>query len=261
MMRVRSCFVVIIGLAVGQTTLDPKCCGKKKVGGKSYSLVDQGAAVPDECKNPCIYSEDDYPDNHVCFAPGPLKSTCLSDIEKDPPKFNSSNCPNYELNCNLANKIDAPVETVQTPTACGQYCQTKSECLFWVMIPIGKAPNASCFFLSDCREQELLAGRVSGDYTCPPNTTLGNDVITSCPTYDTSCIAANNIIKQTDQPVTTPNECGKACKENNEMGGGCQYWTMIPEFLPDANCHLLDSCNHPIHSQRDVSGNRKCPPA
>jgi len=251
-MGVRSCFVVIIGLAVGLTTLEQKCCEKKKVGLKSYTLVQQGVSVPDECKNSCVYKEDDNPDNHVCFAPGHLNSTCLSGKYF---LFDPEKCPNYDITCDLNNKLpDVEVVNRTTPSGCGHYCQQYiGKCNAWTMIPIGPPPDAKCYFLSSC-QQAVSPGFVSGDVSCP------NDPghLPSCPYYDVTCINSANVLNENDLPtVKLPKDCGHLCQKN----GTCQFWTMIPQELqPEAACTALSECGYSKHMDRAVSGAINCPP-
>jgi len=252
MMGVRSCFVVIIGLAVGLTALEQKCCEKKKVGGKSYTLVEQGGSVPDECKYSCIYSEDDNPDNLVCFVPGPLNSTCLSgkDFFFDPDK-----CPNYDITCSLDNALPGvPIETVETPSGCGAKCQINiGKCYAWTMIPQGPPPDAECFFLSSCKLGKS-PGLVSGDRICPPN----KNVLPSCPFYDVTCIDSTNVLNGNDPPIVKlPKDCGHLCQKS----ATCKFWTMIPrDTLPKANCTQLSKCGPSKPMDRAVSGAITCPP-
>ena len=54
-----------------------KCCEKKKVGDKSYTLVEwSGVTVPSACIDSCVYSQDDDPTQKFCFAPGNLTFAC-----------------------------------------------------------------------------------------------------------------------------------------------------------------------------------------
>ena len=53
-----------------------RCCERKTVGDKSYTLVESGGEVPPECRSSCVYSEDDDPSKMFCFAPGDKSVTC-----------------------------------------------------------------------------------------------------------------------------------------------------------------------------------------
>ena len=56
-----------------------KCCERKTVGDKSYSLVKSGGTVPPECINSCVYALDEDPSQNVCFAPGNETAICRGD--------------------------------------------------------------------------------------------------------------------------------------------------------------------------------------
>jgi len=251
MMGVRSCFVVIIGLAVGLTALEQKCCEKKKVGGKSYTLVEQGGSVPDECKYSCIYKEDDNPDNHVCFAPGHLNSTCLSGKNF---LFDPEKCPSFGISCDLDNALPGvEITNVTTPSQCGTNCQTNiGKCNAWTMIPLGPAPPAQCFFLSSC-QLAVSPGLVSGDRSCPNKTTH----LPSCPFYDVTCIDGNILNEGDAQTVFSPDVCGRLCQES----ATCKFWTMVPDDTETlASCTQLSKCGTAKKMERAVSGAVNCPP-
>lgn len=269
-MRVRPCLLVIFGLAVALTSSEQACCEKKEVGGKNYTLATKSSSVPPECKNSCIYTEDENPGNSVCFAPGYLSSTCLAQQNLTPiiegtdcgGIFCPYKCPNYNVQCSTATSLQVgPVTTWTTPAQCGRECQSKGDaCKAWTMIPKDPTPpNATCYFLSNCYEEQDYEGRISGFWGCPPvkDRYNSNGTLSSCPVYDKSCIARNNLLAPTvGQTVTTPDECGLKCRYDPR----CIYWTMVPNFLPPADCYVLSSCEDAVPKNRSVSGSYSCPP-
>jgi len=71
-MVIRPCFLAFLGIAAALN-----CCEKKTVGDKSYTLVDVGGTVPQECPHSCIYSQDQGSDGqNYCFKSGSLEVTC-----------------------------------------------------------------------------------------------------------------------------------------------------------------------------------------
>ena len=53
-----------------------RCCQRKTVGDKSYTLVESGGEVQPGCKSSCVYTEDDDPSKVFCFGPGDMSVTC-----------------------------------------------------------------------------------------------------------------------------------------------------------------------------------------
>ena len=53
-----------------------RCCERKTVGDKSYTLEQSGGEVPSRCMSSCVYSQDDDPSKMFCFGPGELSVTC-----------------------------------------------------------------------------------------------------------------------------------------------------------------------------------------
>jgi len=253
-MRVRSSFFVIFGLAVALSGSQQPCCKNKKVGEKSYTLLEEGGSVPDRCPTSCIYAEDNNPDSKFCFAPGSLKSTCLGSSDYEGSLFDPDKCPNYNVRCSIDNSLGDPT-TVFTPDKCGTECQKNlAECKAWTMIPQDPTPpNATCYFLTNCPKPEKFSGRISGDKSCPPNATF----LDSCPFYDVNCKDDNNVSNLNNlKIVKTPGQCGDLCQKDKD----CKFWTMVPDSLPPADCYLLSSCENAIHSNRDISGSYDCPP-
>merc|ERR1711953_7044 len=74
MMGIRPSIVALFGLAVA---LAEKCCERKTVGDKSYTLVKSGGTIPSGCLNSCLYTPDDDPSINVCFGLGNETSTCI----------------------------------------------------------------------------------------------------------------------------------------------------------------------------------------
>merc|ERR1712187_696622 len=72
MMVIRPSLVALLGVAAALN-----CCEKKTVGDKSYTLVDVGGTVPQECLHSCIYSQDESSDGpNYCFKSGAMDVTC-----------------------------------------------------------------------------------------------------------------------------------------------------------------------------------------
>jgi len=245
MMVVRPCLVTLLGLAVALASHE-NCCERKTVGDRSYTLEMSGGKVPPECLNSCVYNPDDDHSKRFCFASGYEKSTCHKGI------FDPKICPNYNVMCSIENPLSRPT-VVTTPDNCGETCQKNSNCKAWTMIPQDPTPpNALCYFLTSCAKKEKYPGRISGDRSCPPN----KFDLSSCPVYDVNCIDETNVGNPNNLTIVkTPDECGDLCQKD----GNCSFWTMVPEFLPQADCYLLSSCHNATHVDRTVSGSNDCP--
>ena len=80
-----NCLYPLYPVALANTE---RCCQRKTVGDKSYTLVESGGGVPLACKSSCVYTEDDDPSKMFCFAPGYLTVTC-HDIPPTTGRFHS----------------------------------------------------------------------------------------------------------------------------------------------------------------------------
>merc|ERR550539_1383518 len=75
MKGIQPSIVVLLRIAVALSNPE-RCCERKTVGDKSYTLVESGGEVPLGCKSSCVYTEDDDPNKMFCFAPGYMSVTC-----------------------------------------------------------------------------------------------------------------------------------------------------------------------------------------
>jgi len=78
--RVLGLLIFIIGQ--GQGTSD--CCGKKKVGDRTYKKVSGHTENYPECSKDCVYEEEGQPGLQYCFKAGQLPVTCLDSLPTTP---------------------------------------------------------------------------------------------------------------------------------------------------------------------------------
>jgi len=135
MMGIRPSIVALFGLAVA---LAEKCCERKTVGDKSYTLVKSGGTVPSGCLNSCLYTPDDDPSINVCFGLGNETSTCIGGSCTGPdfgpgPALPPWPCPftNRTLLGTQCPDLSIVNTHVFTWQQCGWECNSNPNCYYW----------------------------------------------------------------------------------------------------------------------------------
>jgi len=101
--------------------IQPECCGSKTVGEISYTLAGTTGPFPEECKESCAYTRDDYDEESLfCFAPGNLPVNCTEELCYPGPP-GPTGCPADE-NLRIVN-IPNTIGARPSPDDCRDYCR------------------------------------------------------------------------------------------------------------------------------------------